>query len=59
MKSRATWLKLSGENTKYFQQFFNFIKNPNIVWDMKNDGREVVRNFRGFVDLGVKHTKCY
>jgi hypothetical protein len=49
------WLEIGYENTKFYHQNANYRKSINNIWGVENDGGEILRSFKYFVTLGVKH----
>lgn len=41
-KSRVNWLAKEDANTKYFHQFFYFMRIVNTVWEVKSDFGEII-----------------
>ena len=55
MKSRATWLECSDDNTNFFHHFVCHRKNVNYVWSIKSDEGFVVDGFEGICSTRIQH----
>lgn len=43
LKSRAIWLEVGDENSKFFQNYAKGMRNTNTIWEMKEgDGRSTI-----------------
>ena len=55
LKSRAIWLQCGDENTKKFQAYAKGRKFSNSIWEMPSAEGELVSNFNGLADMGVRY----
>lgn len=55
LKSRAIWLKVGDENTRFFHNYAKGRKNSNTIWKLKDvEGREA-KTFESLSNLGSSH----
>jgi hypothetical protein len=57
VKSRALWIDVGDQNTKYFQNFARSKSNNNSVWKLTNRDSNKVRGFHDLANLRVHHFK--
>jgi hypothetical protein len=55
MKSRATWLELSNNNTKFLHSFANHRNNINTIWELQGQDGIKISGFKALANLGVKY----
>ena len=54
-KSRATWLLCGDDNTPFFHKFSNHRKFVNSIWNIVDNGGNIVEGFESIVGDGVHH----
>jgi len=57
LKSRALWIEKGDDNTKYFHQFSNHMKNDNTIWKIKDRNGNISSSFKDLENGGVEHFK--
>lgn len=57
LKSRAIWLEVGDENSKFFQNYAKGRRNKNTIWEMKKFDWGSEFYFNDLVALGVGHFK--
>ena len=55
LKSRATWLLVGDENTKFFQQHANGRRTANTIWELTHQHGYLARSQSQLQDLGTQH----
>jgi hypothetical protein len=55
LKSRALWLQVGDENTKFFHRYANCRKNINSVWKIDKGDGTWATNFKDMAFEGVNH----
>jgi hypothetical protein len=55
LKSWALWLVVGDQNTKYFQNFANYRRNYNTIWELRDANGVSIAGFKELATLGVKH----
>ena len=54
-KSRATWILCGDDNTPFFHKYANHRKNVNSIWNIRDDGGNLVEGFEAIVRARVQH----
>ena len=54
-KSRATWLICGDDNTQFFHKFANHRENGNSIWNIRDDGGNMVEGFEAIAGAAVQH----
>jgi hypothetical protein len=44
------WLRGGDDNTKFFNQFDNYRKNLNTIWEIKNEEGRIVSSFEETIE---------
>eukprot|EP00253_Pinus_taeda_P025314 PITA_25314 len=55
LKSRAIWLKVRDENTKFFHNYAKWRRNTNTIWKLKNEEGREANTFESLSSLGQSH----
>jgi hypothetical protein len=54
LKSRALWIKVGDNNTKFFHNFSNQRQNLNTIWEIKNEEGIRVSSFQEKSEAGAR-----
>ena len=57
LKSRAIWLRVGDENTKFFQNYARGRKNANTIWKLKDEEGREANYFENLSQMGISHFK--
>ena len=55
LKSKAIWLKVGDENTRFFHNFAKGRKSANTIWSLKDEEGREVSSFPELSRLGKRH----
>ena len=55
LKSRAIWLKVRDDNTKFFQQCEKGRRCINIIWEMRDRARRVAKKHAQLTYMGIRY----
>ena len=55
LKSRAIWLEIGDENTKFFQAYAKGRKMQNTIWGLRNLTNELVMSIEYMSRMGKEH----
>ena len=55
LKSRATWINLRDNNTRFFHSFASYRRNMNLIWELTDDNGSIVKGQEELQRLEKSH----